>query len=137
MKNERVLIILRGLPGSGKSRLAVLLSEKGRYPVFSIDDFFTDPQTGNYCFEFEKNHLAYALCETNTKAAMANGIAKIFLHNTFTMKWEPEPYFRLASEFNYEIHIVTVENYHGNKNLHGINDEQVRKMAEKYSVKLF
>jgi predicted AAA+ superfamily ATPase len=36
----KALILLRGLPGAGKSTLAKLLSENGKYPVFSIDDYF-------------------------------------------------------------------------------------------------
>jgi hypothetical protein len=31
---------------------------------------------------------------------------------------------------------MTVENYHGKYNLHEVNEEQIKKMAEKYHVKL-
>jgi predicted kinase len=130
------LILLRGLPGSGKSTLARLLSENGKYPVFSVDDFFTDPQTGHYHFEFEKNHLAYKQCKERTEKAMQAGAGKIFLDNTFTMEWELEPYFLMAHHFGYEVHVVTVEHHHHGKNVHGISEEQLLKMAEKYKVKL-
>src|ERR1041384_3861594 len=109
------LILLRGLPGSGKSTLAEQLSENGKYPVFSVDDFFTDDK-GNYKFEFEKNHLAYKQCEQNTRKAMENKIPKIFLDNTFTLEWEVEPYFKMAAEFGYRIFVLTVENRHHGKN---------------------
>jgi predicted kinase len=131
------LILLRGLPGSGKSTLAKELSENGRYPVYSVDDYFTDRQTGAYHFEFEKNHLAYKQCEENTKKAMEQNTAKIFLDNTFTLEWEMEPYFKMASQFDYNIFVVTVENRHDNENVHGISMEQIEKMASKYKVKLF
>lgn len=131
------LILLRGLPGSGKTTLAKELSENGKYPVFSVDDYFTDSKTDEYKFEFDKNYLAYKQCEENTKRSMQNGIAKIFLDNTFTLEWEIEPYFKLASEFNYKIFVVTVENRHKNKNIHQISDEQIQKMAEKYKLVLF
>ena len=124
------------MPGSGKSTLAKLLSENGKYSVFSVDDYFTN-QKGEYNFEFDKNHIAYSECEQKTKAAMLKGEEKVFVDNTFTLDWEMEPYFKLASEFNYQLHIVTVENYHGSKNIHNIAQEQIRKMAEKYKVKLF
>jgi adenylate kinase family enzyme len=61
------LILLRGLPGSGKSTLAKELSENRKYPVFSVDDYFTDSKTGIYKFEFDKNHLAYKQCEEKVK----------------------------------------------------------------------
>jgi len=133
----KTLLLLRGLPGSGKSTLAESLSEKGKYPVFSVDSYFTDVATGEYKFEFDKNHIAYKQCLDKTAEAMKNEEAKIIVDNTFTMDWEMEPYFKLASEFKYMLHVVTVENYHGSKNIHGISEEQLQKMAGKYKVKLY
>lgn len=129
------LILLRGLPGSGKTTLAHELSESGKYPVFSVDDYFTNAQ-GEYRFEFDKNHLAYKQCEENTRSSMQKGVEKIFLDNTFTIEWEMEPYFKLASEFNYKVFVLTVENRHKGKNIHQISDDQLKKMAEKYKVVL-
>ncbi|EMG08329.1 AAA domain protein [Leptospira interrogans serovar Grippotyphosa str. LT2186] len=54
MNEEKSLILLRGLPGAGKSRLAKLLSENGKYPVFSVDDYFTDSKTQEYNFDYKK-----------------------------------------------------------------------------------
>jgi predicted kinase len=135
-KTGNALILLRGLPGSGKSSLAALLSESGKYPVFSIDNYFTDPVTGTYTFDPYKNHLAYKQCEEQTEAALKNGIPKVFVDNTFTIEWELEPYFKMASLCNYELFVVTVENRHGGSNTHGISNEQLEKMAAKYKVKL-
>jgi predicted kinase len=131
------LILLRGLPGSGKTTLARLLSEQGRHPVFSVDDYFTDEQTGHYHFDFKTNHLAYKHCEERTRLAMEQGTKKIIVHNTFTMDWELESYFKLAKAFDYVVFVCTVENHHGSRNTHAISDEQIAKMAEKYKVKLF
>ena len=133
---ENSLILLRGLPGSGKTTLAKLLSEDNTYPIFSVDDFFTNAETGEYVFNFSDNHLAYKQCELLAKDAMRQNISKIFVHNTFTLDWELEPYFKLANEFNYKLFIVTVENYHNKLNTHGVSLEQLQKMAEKYKVKL-
>lgn len=130
------LILLRGLPGSGKTTLAKLLSEEGKYPVYSVDDYFTNSK-GEYDFKFEQNYLAYKHCEENTANAMKNGDAKIFLDNTFTLEWEMEPYFKLANQFCYHVHVVTVENRHSGKNVHEVSTEQIEKMAQKYKVVLF
>ncbi|MCG3164926.1 MAG: hypothetical protein POELPBGB_00686 [Bacteroidia bacterium] len=129
------LIMFRGLPGSGKSTLAKVLSE-GKYPVFSVDDYFTNPKTGEYKFEFSENHLAYKHCEERTKNEMQTGTEKIFLDNCFTLDWEMEPYFKMAAEFNYTVFVATVENRHGSGNIHNVSNEQLKKMAEKYRVNL-
>lgn len=130
------LIILRGLPGSGKSTLAAVLSENGKWPVLSIDDYFTDSKTGEYKFLFTENHLAYKHCQERTEKAMQEKTQKIFLDNTFTLDWEIEPYFKLAERYQYRLFITTIENYHNGENVHGIDAEQLQKMAAKYKVKL-
>lgn len=137
MNTHQSLIIFRGLPGSGKTTLVHLLNPLEEWPVFSVDDFFTNAETGEYHFEFDKNHLAYKQCVDKTEAAMKQKKAKIFLHNTFTMEWELEPYFKLAKEFGYRVFVCTVENFHGNTNTHGVLEEQIQKMASKYKVQLF
>jgi hypothetical protein len=43
----------------------------------------------------------------------------------------------LASEFSYRLFVMTVENYHGRKNIHHISEEQLQKMAANYKVKLY
>jgi predicted kinase len=130
------LIILRGLPGAGKTTLAKLLSENDKWPVFSIDSYFTNPKTNEYNFQFDKNHLAYKNCEEQTKTAMEAQTEKIFIDNVFSLEWEIEPYFKLAAKYNYNAFVATVENYHNNKNSHAISNEQLQKMAAKYKIKL-
>jgi predicted kinase len=131
----RELILLRGLPGSGKTTLALVLSEDGKYPVFSVDDYFTD-ESGRYEFRFQENHLAYKYCEESVKSAMLQQAPKIFLHNTFTMEWEMEPYFKLAAEHGYRIHVMTVEHRHAGMNVHEIPSEHISRMRSKFKVKL-
>ncbi|MBL0049920.1 MAG: AAA family ATPase [Bacteroidetes bacterium] len=134
---DKALILLRGVPGSGKTTLANLLSENGKYPVLSIDDYFTDAGSGDYTFDYKKNHLAYAACQEKTEAEMLKGHAKIFVDNTFIFDWEMEPYHALAKKHRYTLFCMLVENYHGNKNTHHISDEDVVKMAARLKVKLF
>jgi predicted kinase len=130
------LILIRGLPGAGKSSLAKLLSEDQKYPVFAIDDYFTNKLTGEYCFDFSKNYLAYQQCENLTEQAMSESTPKVFVDNAFTLNWEMEPYFKLANIYNYKLFVVTVEKYHNGSNIHDVTAEQLQKMAEKYKVKL-
>jgi predicted kinase len=136
MKTNQHLILLRGLPGAGKTAFAQLISENNVYPFFSVDDYFTN-EAGEYQFEFSENYKAYAQCLTNAENALLKGILKVIIHNTFTMDWEMEPYFKMAKKYNCSLHVLTVENHHGNKNIHDVTPEQLSKMAEKYQIKLF
>ena len=136
MDLTKVLILLRGLPGSGKSSLAKVLSEHGTYPIFSIDDFFTDQNTLQYQFDFSRNHLAYKHCEDSVVQAMQIGVEKIIVHNTFTMEWELQPYFKASRLHHYAVFVCTVENRHNGKNVHGVSEQQIKKMAEKFKVTL-
>jgi predicted kinase len=135
MHSKPSLLLLRGLPGSGKSTLAEVLSEQGRYPSFSVDDYFTD-ENGHYTFVFSENHLAYKQCERRVEEAMMQEMEKIIVHNTFTMEWEMQPYFLLAEKFGYRVFVMTVENRHGSKNRHDISEEQISKMRENYPIRL-
>ncbi len=130
------LVLLRGLPGAGKSDFAKLISEQGKYPFFSVDDYFTD-SAGQYFFEFSENHKAYKYCLLKTEEALSMGFEKVIVHNTFTMMWEMEPYFKLAEQYRCKIYVLTVEHYHNQQNTHQISEEQIRKMADKYPIKLF
>ena len=131
---ENALILIRGLPGSGKSTFATLLSE-GRFPVFSVDDYFTG-SNGAYQFGFSRNHLAYRQCEEQTREAMLKKCSRIFVANTFTMDWEMEPYIRMAGEHGYKLFVLTMENYHGCDNIHKIPKDQLEKMASGYKLRL-
>jgi predicted kinase len=133
--DEKTLILVRGLPGSGKTSFAKIISEGGNYPVFEIDDYFTDDQ-GTYSFRFDENHSAYKQCIEKVEAAMQQHCPKIIVANTFTMEWEIEPYLRLGILYNYKTHVVVMENRHGSSNVHSIPEEQIQRMREKFRTVL-
>ncbi|WP_208861382.1 AAA family ATPase [Leptospira brenneri] len=135
MEPTKTLLALRGIPGSGKTSLAKAISITNGAPIFSIDSYFEN-ETGEYNFDYQKNHLAYKECESKTKEALELGVPFVIVDNTFTLKWELEPYIRLANEFEYLFFVVTVENRHGGKNIHQISEEQIEKMKAKYRVVL-
>lgn len=134
-ETDKTLLALRGIPGSGKSSLAKAISLTNGAPIYSIDSYFED-EAGEYHFDYQKNHLAYKDCESKTKQALEQRIPFVIVDNTFTLDWELEPYIRLAKEFGYRFHVVTVENRHNGKNVHQIPEEQIEKMKGKYKVVL-
>lgn len=130
----KTLVLFRGLPGSGKTTLANILSENGRYPVRSADDYFIID--GKY--EFNANDLgrAHEWCLQKVRFDMYGSTSKIFVANTFTTEKEMAPYFKIAKEFGYEIHTIIIENRHGNKNVHNVPEETLNKMRSRFSISL-
>jgi len=131
----KTLLLLRGIPGSGKTTLAKQIAELSGAPVFSIDSYFEN-EKGEYHFDYTKNHLAYKECESKTKDALEEGNPFVIVDHTFTLDWEMKPYEDLAKRYGYRLSVVTVENRHGGKNNHQIPEEQIEKMKAKYKVVL-
>ncbi len=133
MKN---LILFRGLPGSGKTSLSSALCQA----VFSADNYFEDlDESGNlvYNFDVAKIKDAHAWCQKHTGIAMElEEYDTIGVANTFTQEWEMAPYFELAAKWGYRVSTVIVENRHGGKNIHGVPDDKVEIMKNRFEVKL-
>jgi predicted kinase len=92
------LILLRGIPGSGKSTLGdiILQTTQQQNPdVLSADNFFID-EKGNYNFDATKLKEAHNLCQQKCAERMRLEFSKIVIANTFTQEWEMEPYFEMA-----------------------------------------
>jgi predicted kinase len=129
----RDFIILRGLPGNGKSSLAKLICEENA--IFEADNFFYN-ENGEYVFDVNKLNEAHKECFNGVKTAMAKSVNKIVLSNTSTTEKELKPYLELAKEFNYRVFSVIVENRHGNKSIHDVPEETITKMVNRFNVKL-
>lgn len=129
------LYLLRGLPGSGKSTLAKSLGGKH----FEADMFFIEK--GEYKFNPSNLQAAHEWCRQTTQEAMAgwNGILpkeRIIVSNTFTQEWEMKPYFDLARNYGYRVHSLIVENRHGGINEHGVPEEKLEQMKNRFEIKL-
>lgn len=128
---EKILYIVRGLPGSGKSTFAKQLTSN----VFEADHYFLDDE-GNYNFDSTKIKCAHQDCQDNVRIAMELSFPKIAVSNTFTQEWEMEPYYTLANKYGYLVVSLIVENRHGGKNVHGVPDDKVEIMKKRFEVKL-
>lgn len=147
----KTLFLIRGIPGSGKTFTADLLSENGKYPVLSADMFFVDSE-GNYNWDASKIKDAHAWCLNMTDRCMHcndgwwhstddyrfkhTNTNKIFVTNTFTQEWEMEPYFKLAEKYGYTVVTLICENRHGGTNIHNVPEETIEKMKNRFEVKL-
>lgn len=128
---EKVLYIVRGVPGSGKTTLAKQLTAN----VFEADHYFYD-NDGNYNFIPSEIKEAHKECQQFVGFAMESNIQKIAVSNTFTQEWEMEPYFELAKKHSYKVFTIIVENRHAGINQHGVPEEKVEQMKNRFEIKL-
>ena len=128
---EKVLYIVRGIPGSGKSTFAKQLTSN----VFEADHYFYD-NDGNYNFIPSEIKEAHKECQQFVGYAMESSIPKIAVSNTFTQEWEMEPYFELAKKYGYMVFTVVVENRHGGKNVHNVPEDKIQTMKDRFQINL-
>ena len=134
------LILLRGLPGSGKSTTAKLLGAGGAgYAHFEADMYFMED--GVYKFDPTKIRDAHKWCQNSVEGAMllnhtTGDNNTIIVSNTFTMESELQPYLELAKEYGYRVHSIILENRHGNQSIHSVPSETIQKMKNRFEIKL-
>jgi len=138
---EKILYIVRGIPGSGKSTFAKMLVGED-FLVCEADKYFIDKETGEYNFDSTKIKEAHKFCQDTVESYMKDSLAndqfyrEIAVSNTFTQEWEMRPYFELAKNYGYKVFSVVVENRHGGTNQHGVPEEVLTKMCERFEITL-
>ena len=128
---EKILYVVRGCPGSGKSTFAKTLG--GQH--YEADMYFIDEE-GNYNFDVTKIKDAHQWCQSFVETDMVLEYPKIVVSNTFTQDWEMEPYFKLAKEYGYTVFTIVVENRHGGVNQHGVPEDKLQMMKDRFQIKL-
>jgi len=131
----KTLILLRGLPGAGKSTIARLLVGDKDYCHKEADMYFVD-RVGIYNFDGSKIKLAHDWCREEVEFVMRHEHPTVVVSNTFTQEWEMEAYYELAKKYDYRVSTLVVENRHGGKNVHNVPDEVLDKMEARFEVKL-
>ena len=129
------LILLRGLPGSGKSTFADLIGARGAgYAHFEADMYFM--KDGKYKFDPSQIKMAHNWCMIQTEKAMANDTSIIIVSNTFTQEWEMDFYYEKAKYYDYDVFSVILENRHGGVNTHGVPEDKLEIMKNRFEIKL-
>lgn len=118
------LVLIRGLPWSGKSTKAQ--SMEG-FTHIEADMFFMD--NGEYKYDSNKIKEAHLWCQNETKKQLLNG-NNVVVSNTFTRYFEMASYFKMARELNVEIQVI--ETFGKFQNVHGVPDEVINRMRERW-----
>lgn len=126
------LIILRGLPGSGKSTVAKLF---GTRAICTADDYITD-RKGNYNWRPETIGPSHKWCQRKCKRFLERNIEKVVVANTNIVERDLNVYFRMGMEHGYRVHSIVVENRHGGSSIHDVPEETMKKFKDNFSIKL-
>lgn len=53
-----------------------------------------------------------------------------------TQEWEMKPYMDMAKNWGYMVFTIIVENRHGGVNQHGVPEEKLEEMKNRFEIKL-
>ncbi|NWI95853.1 N4BP2 protein, partial [Pitta sordida] len=134
----QVLVLLRGVPGSGKSYLARnLLEDNPGGIILSTDDYFY--KQGQYHYDPDCLGEAHDWNRKRAKEAFEMRISPIIIDNTNIQAWEMKPYVTLAQQFKYKVMFREPDTWWKFKpkelerrNIHGVSKEKIKKMLERY-----
>ncbi|XP_009894873.2 NEDD4-binding protein 2 [Dryobates pubescens] len=134
----QVLVLLRGVPGSGKSYLArTLLEDNPDGIILSTDDYFC--KNGQYHYDPDCLGEAHDWNRKRAKEAFEMRISPIIIDNTNIQAWEMKPYVTLAQQFKYKVMFREPDTWWKFKpkelerrNIHGVSKEKIKRMLERY-----
>lgn len=151
--STNTLIIIRGLPGSGKTTLANAFIEslKANNTVkhFENDNYFIGSD-GVYRFDKSKLHDAHLATFHHFCAEMKDALKRFgivpgtkpfvfIVSNTFTQRWEASPYIMYAQAHGFQVKIIEPNSPWKShllscyeKCTHNVPLDMIRAMANRY-----
>lgn len=133
----KIMVLMRGLPGSGKTTLAKII--KGRSGVIlSTDDFFCNEE-GVYRYDPHRLPEAHGWNKHRALVKVQEGRTPVIIDNTNVQAWEMKPYIIMALHHGYEVDILEPETGWkfspkelAKRNIHGVPKYKISEMKEHY-----
>ncbi|KAM7394241.1 hypothetical protein PAMP_021054 [Pampus punctatissimus] len=134
----KVLVLIRGAPGCGKSTLARALRDHNPGGVvLSTDDYFV--HRGQYQFDPTALGEAHEWNHKRAKEAFERGSNPIIIDNTNMQGWEMKPYVAQALKHEYKVLFREPDTWWKNKprelerrTTHNVPVERIRRMLNGY-----
>ncbi|KAG5672497.1 hypothetical protein PVAND_002621 [Polypedilum vanderplanki] len=139
---DRVCVLLRGLPGSGKSYLAnaiinATVKSNPQNHIISADSYFI--QNGRYKYDASKLSQAHDYAQRIFVQRASEGYSPLIVDNTNKEIWEMFHYVNVAIQYEYYIEIMIPNTPWAwsttklaMKNIHMVPIEKINFMKEKF-----
>lgn len=122
------LIMIRGIPGSGKSTMARGMIERGEADSHYEPDMFYS-RTGTYVWYAEEVFEAHAWCMQNIRRDLIAGKRVVMAH-TFIKCWEIQKYAQIAKELGLKYEVIEANGCY--QNLHQCPEHVLNHMRESW-----
>lgn len=122
------LILVRGLPGSGKSTFAKEMERKLNIHHFETDEYFM--KNGVYTFDPSKLGKYHEANHKRTMLALISG-EDVVVSNTFTTKKELDTYIVSAKQLGAEVVVYRSDASFGS--IHGVPEATMIAMKERFA----
>lgn len=122
------LVLIRGLPGSGKSTMAKTVSNSEDWFHYEADMYFVD-KNGNYDWDAFKIGEAHKWCQSVTENALKMEY-NVVVSNTFTTIKELRPYFVIARDLSITPIVITANGSFNN--VHNVPLDTLVKMRDRF-----
>ena len=119
------LLLIRGLPGSGKSTFAKTLIG---YDHFEADMYFIQ-EDGSYKYDSAYIRKAHEWCKQRTYESLAAG-RNVVVSNTFIQLWTMKPYVNMADVLNAVLDVKEMSGQYGN--IHNVPEDILIRMKEQW-----
>ncbi len=110
-EQRRCLLVMRGLPGSGKTSFLNHLKGHFKYgnpvAVCCADDYFTSSE-GVYRFQPQLLRKAHDSCFERARGAIKRGTQFVCIDNTNSTVWEFQKYIDIAVISDYAIIVIEI-----------------------------
>lgn len=121
------LVLIRGLPGSGKSTIAKAMAGYVHYEA----DMYFECVDGVYRFRPSEIAIAHQWCQAMAEDELTNG-RDVVVANTFTQRWEIIPYVQIAKRAAANLRVITARGEFAS--VHDVPDEKIKAMRQRWEA---
>ena len=136
MTSHKIALILRGVPGSGKSSFTEMVKMlPGTVVIHAVDDLHTDSE-GNFVWNEPREKAYYMLNLANFVKSCAEGVSVVVCDCINIQVKDFQPYLEAAQEFGYKVYVVTPDlpppGVGETRNSHSVSAEQISQMLNEW-----